>query len=112
MVGLQGTVYLRALHYYPKEGCFCYAFHNHPKAPVGIRQMMAVYRKLQRLGASACCLLSASSYVDDAAAFSRRLGISFTLLGQKALLAFAAQTLPPAAFIKAKHAENLADQKE
>ena len=82
-------------YYYPEEACFCYAFHNHPKAPVGIRQMMAIYRKLQRLGASACCLLSASSYVDDAAAFSRRLGISFTLLGQKELLSFAAQTLPP-----------------
>ena len=91
-------------YYYPEEACFCYAFHNHPKVPVGIRQMMAIYRKLQRLGASACCLLSASSYVDDAAAFSRRLGISFTLLGQKELLSFAAQTLPPVSEAQLHHA--------
>ena len=51
--------------------------------------MMALYRKLQKLKAKNCCLLSTSTYVDDAKAFSDRLGIHFVLLGQQELLSYA-----------------------
>lgn len=81
--------------YFKKHACFCYAFHNHPQVPVGIRQMMALYRKLQKLGAKECCLITPSAYVDDARAFSERLGIRFRFLGQKELLCHGQETLPP-----------------
>lgn len=80
--------------YFKEEALFCYAFHNHPQIPVGIRQMLSLYRKLQKLNASSCCLITPSSYVDDARAFSERLGIHFTLLGQKELLHHARASLP------------------
>ena len=80
--------------YFKDNALFCYAFHNHPQIPVGIRQMLSIYRKLQKLNASTCCLITPSTYVDDARAFSERLGVQFCLLGQKELLHHVQASLP------------------
>lgn len=81
--------------YFKEEALFCYAFHNHPgKFLLEFGKCFHFYRKLQKLNASSCCLITPSSYVDDARAFSERLGIHFTLLGQKELLQHARASLP------------------
>ena len=80
--------------YFPKSQCFCYAFRNHPKVPVGIHQMFRLYRTLQTVQAKECILLAAAPYVDDAQTFSRRFSIRVTLLDQQKLITDAAVLLP------------------
>ncbi len=69
-----------------REKVFCYAFSNHPDNPVGVQQMLLLYRKLKKLNASSAVILSAAAYVEEANAMSGRLGIEIELLGKDEFL--------------------------
>ena len=75
----------------PEEKIFCYAFPNHPQNPVGIQQILLLYRKIKRLHAQSALLLSAAPFEEDASAMPERLGIPVHILGQEALL----EAVPP-----------------
>lgn len=70
--------------FYPQESRFCYAFQNHPENPVGVQQLLLLYRKLKKLGVTQVATLSASAYAEEATAMSLRVGVDFVLLTQDA----------------------------
>jgi len=76
-------------YYHVRRRLFCYAFGNHPENPVGVQQMLLLYRKLKKINAAGALILSAAPYVEEASAMSERLGVDIALLDKEAILRYA-----------------------